>query len=85
MGIQKRFVLCVQIICTSILFVMIVGAQVGSAAETVENDPFEALQIMKLPEPVDPYDFTLKSIDGEEKKLSDYLGNVIFLNFWATW
>ena len=72
-------------IWVSILFIMIVGGQIGSAAETVENDPFETLQIMKLPEPVDPYDFTLKSINGEEKKLSDYLGNVVFLNFWATW
>lgn len=31
------------------------------------------------------YDFKLKSIDGSTKKLSDYKGKVIVLDFWATW
>lgn len=30
-------------------------------------------------------DFTLRSIDGKEVKLSDYLGKVVMVNFWATW
>ncbi|MCX7695717.1 MAG: TlpA family protein disulfide reductase [Caloramator sp.] len=30
-------------------------------------------------------DFTLKNIDGEEIKLSDYKGKTIILNFFATW
>lgn len=29
--------------------------------------------------------FTLYTLDGEEVKLSDYLGKVVILDFWATW
>jgi peroxiredoxin len=30
-------------------------------------------------------DFTLKNVEGHEVKLSSYRGNVVLLNFWATW
>jgi peroxiredoxin len=33
----------------------------------------------------DIIDFTLPDLEGNERKLSDYSGKVIFLNFWATW
>ncbi len=36
-------------------------------------------------ERVKAYDFTLTDQYGTEHKLSDYEGQVIFLNFWATW
>ncbi len=30
-------------------------------------------------------DFTLKDLDGKPHRLSDYRGQVVILNFWATW
>jgi thiol-disulfide isomerase/thioredoxin len=30
-------------------------------------------------------DFTMKGMDGQDSRLSDYQGKVILLNFWATW
>jgi peroxiredoxin len=30
-------------------------------------------------------DFALKAIDGANLRLSEYLGDVVMLNFWATW
>ncbi len=34
--------------------------------------------------PVAP-DFTLKDLDGNDVKLSDYKGKIVILNFWAVW
>jgi thiol-disulfide isomerase/thioredoxin len=31
------------------------------------------------------FDFTLKDMNGDDVRLSDYRGKVILLNFWATW
>ncbi len=30
-------------------------------------------------------DFALKGIDGENLRLSEFLGEVVMINFWATW
>lgn len=32
-----------------------------------------------------PLDYTLKDMDGNDVDLASYKGNVILLNFWATW
>ncbi len=37
------------------------------------------------PEPVLAPDFGLVSLDGEEIRLSQFLGSVVVLDFWATW
>lgn len=37
------------------------------------------------PSKVEAPDFTVENADGEEVKLSDYVGKPIVLNFWASW
>jgi thiol-disulfide isomerase/thioredoxin len=41
--------------------------------------------IQREKEIVDEYNWTLKSFDGKIRNLKEYKGNVIFINFWATW
>ncbi|MAT65258.1 MAG: thioredoxin [Gammaproteobacteria bacterium] len=39
----------------------------------------------RLPEPVPAPDFALEDMDGETHRLSDLRGQVVMVNFWATW
>jgi peroxiredoxin len=39
----------------------------------------------ELKEPEDAPDFTLKSLKGSNLKLSEFRGDVVMINFWATW
>ena len=75
-GRMRQFVLAVA------LLGLIAAQQVPALAE---DDPFEFLQMTRFEEPQEVPDFSLTAVDGSEKKLSDYMGNVIFLNFWTTW
>lgn len=51
------------------------------AATEPMREPAEATQ----PETVPAADFTVKDLDGNDVKLSDYFGKPIVLNFWAYW
>lgn len=51
-----------------------------------QGDVFEPLQVLRFDEKVDVPDFSLPMVGKtDEAKLSNYQGNIIFLNFWATW
>ena len=46
---------------------------------------FSAAGLPVLKEGVQPIDFTLPLLNGTNQKLSGLEGQVVFLNFWATW
>lgn len=52
--------------------------------EAAREETTEATEATE-PEPVAAPDFTVQDWDGNEVKLSDYLGKPIVLNFWAHW
>ena len=51
------------------------------------KEKLKKAQIFSYDSPEDtPYvDFTLENLDGEKVSLSDFKGQTILLNFWATW
>lgn len=55
-------------------------------APTQENSSASAStsQSSQNTNPVAP-DFTLKDLNGEDVKLSDYRGKIVILNFWTVW
>ena len=53
-----------------------------TASETPETS---ATTAPTEPEPIPAPDFTVLDWDGNEVKLSDYLGKPVVLNFWAHW
>ena len=64
---------------------IVVGLLGGHFSALAEEDLFQTLQIGRFEEPVEVPNFTLPLIGGEKASLHDYTGNLIFLNFWATW
>lgn len=48
-----------------------------------EKKPPSLFELTKIGEPAT--DFTLPTLDGKEIKLSAYKGQLILLNFWASW
>ena len=65
---------------------LLTGCAAGGAAVT-EPSPTEAVPTepaSTFPKIAAP-DFTVYDIDGNEVKLSDFLGKPVVLNFWASW
>ena len=82
MNITKKYLAVSQIV----LVLLLLGAGgVYQSNAFAEDDIFDTLRLNRFPEPVDVPDFTLPALDGKEMKISDYKGNIIFLNFWTTW
>ena len=75
-----------QIFCLALLMALLAipGSRQMAMAED-DDTLFETLQITKYAERQDVPEFSLQSVDGEEKSLNDYKGNVVLLNFWTTW
>ena len=61
------------------------SAPIAEATEAPAETPTEAPTESAAPEKVFPPDFTLSDQYGNTHTLSDYLGQTVFLNFWATW
>nr|WP_309862434.1 redoxin domain-containing protein [Bacillus sp. SLBN-46] len=55
------------------------GSEVKEAATTSKNLEIGLQEGNKAP------NFSLKTLDGQEVKLSDMVGKKVILNFWATW
>lgn len=55
------------------------GEEAEPAAETVLDDTVGITRGQIAP------DFELQTMDGETVRLSDYRGERVFINFWATW
>jgi peroxiredoxin len=55
----------------------------GESVETTEDIP--GAKLSSLREGAEAPDFELTTLDGQPAKLSDYRGQKVILNFWATW
>jgi cytochrome c biogenesis protein CcmG, thiol:disulfide interchange protein DsbE len=60
------------------------GLLLFGKAATASEHLFQAMGMAKLPAKPAP-DFTLPDLDGKQVSLQHYRGQVVFLNFWATW
>ena len=65
---------------------IIVGFVVFASWPARTHSPeLHGFALVVFDEPFLAPDFNLPSLDGYERKLSDYRGGFVLLNFWATW
>lgn len=85
--------LLVFVMALALVVVAVVNNQNGSVIESQEFNP-ELLntQIATIPSGLgglevgdQPEDFTLVGLDGADVSLSDFAGQPVIINFWATW
>ncbi|MBI3988531.1 MAG: TlpA family protein disulfide reductase [candidate division NC10 bacterium] len=62
-------------------FLLVGLTAVFAARGHAEHKPSHVFLDVGRPAP----DFTLPDLDGTTRKLSDYRGKVVLLNFWSTW
>jgi thiol-disulfide isomerase/thioredoxin len=71
----------------SIMFVLIglIVFAASAAATTVTAEEFRQRGLQPPKQRVESIDFELQDLSGTTRRLSDFKGKVVFLNFWATW
>jgi len=80
---MKRYLLATLLIVPSILLLMIfaVGLQTNSSSSGVVNPAVGQSVLARRPAP----DFKMELFDGTQYQLSSRLGEVVVVNFWASW
>jgi peroxiredoxin len=73
-----------SIFSIGLVFVLLNSSILLSRVDASEHY-MDSLSIVRFNKKVTAPNFTLKDINGEEVKLEDYRGKIVFLNFWATW
>jgi peroxiredoxin len=46
---------------------------------------FRKMGVLPFPHTTEAIDFTLKDLNGNLVRISDFRGNIVLLNFWTTW
>ena len=63
---------------------LLVGAGATGFGESIESR-LQKLGLEAAPKPLNPIEFGLRNLTGQEVRLSALKGKVVLLNFWATW
>ncbi len=65
------------------LCVLVLASPVADPAQS--PDPLATLLVQTFPEPIPAPAVSLSGLDGRPVRLEDFKGQVVFVNFWATW
>ncbi|RDI41004.1 peroxiredoxin family protein [Falsibacillus pallidus] len=87
---QRLFSMIVMVLLLGIAIILVLNTYKDRANDepstpVQEASPSSELQSSGLGKGDVAPDFTLKTLEGKEKSLSDFRGKKVILNFWATW
>ncbi len=71
----------------SIIFILaaLVISAIFASATTITSEELQRIGLQPIKEGTAIIDFELQDLSGATRRLSDFHGKVVFLNFWATW
>ena len=82
---MKRKKISVNVFAIAVFFLLVFPQQITAQVSPDAERALREANIRVLDKRVDPPDFTLPLLTGENGTLSAYKRKVVILNFWATW
>jgi len=83
---RPRLLLLLIIACSGLGAILIYNAELSAKTDSQGMDRlFNIVGVIKVPPAKDPVAINLKDVDGKNVSISDFKGNIVFLNFWTTW
>ena len=65
-----------------VIFIFLATAELSLGEEVDHLAPMGVVRLKKM---LDAPDFNLSDLEGSKRKLLDFKGKFVMLNFWATW
>lgn len=83
---RPRLLFVIIIACSGLGAILIYNAELAARTDSRGMDRlFSIVGVIKVPPAKDPVVINLKDVDGKDVSISDFKGNIVFLNFWTTW
>jgi len=86
---NKRILISIFSVFFAVLVASCERTEDQSPTNSIKDKKIETLfneaGVIRIQQSTDPIEIVLKDMNGQERKLSDFSGKIIFLNFWATW
>ena len=83
---RPRLLLLIIIACSGLGAILTYSVEISAKNDSRGIDRlFSTVGVIKVPPAKDPVAINLKDVDGKNVSISDFKGNIVFLNFWTTW
>jgi thiol-disulfide isomerase/thioredoxin len=83
---SPRIIIIIILVGTGLGAIFIYNAELSAKTDSQGMDRlFNIVGVIKVPPTKDPVAINLKDVDGKNVSISDFKGNIVFLNFWTTW
>ena len=83
---SPRIIIIIILVGTGLGAIFIYNAELSAKTDSQGMDRlFSIVGVIKVPPAKDPVAINLKDVDGKNVSISDFKGDIVFLNFWTTW